>query len=143
MTHADQLRNIVEQYQIAKGVAVYQTCEVAAWAIQHRLWVEHPAAMVERCATAISRALREDVLAGGVRAKHAVRVVRGGLQLTLWADMRTAPRAHMAESFRQRRQQIAADCRRLDADMNYYNEHFNRGRPIQLSFDFSEDMLAV
>lgn len=138
----DHILAIVDQYQATTGVTVYQARAVAEWAIARRLWLEHPAAVVDRCATAISRALRDDVLAHGVRAKHAVRLTRNGVQLTLWADIRTAPREHMETSFQQRREQIAADCRRLNTDMGYYNRHFNRGRPIQLSLDFSEDAMA-
>lgn len=143
MTHAEQLRQIVEQFQAAKGVGTYQARDVAKWAIGQRLWAEHPESAVDRCATEISRALQSDMLPAGVRAKHAVRIVRGGLQLTLWADMRTASREHMQIAFEQRHQQIAADCRRLMGDIDYYNERHNPGAPIQLSFEFVRDTIPA
>ena len=133
MTYAEQIRALVARYQAETGVTIYQTREVARWAINHRLWAEHPEAAVDRCATAIARALREDKLTAGVRSKHAVRLD----QLTLWADMRTASREHMELSFTQRHQQIKADCVQLQADLDYYNAQHNPGPPIQLAFDFS------
>lgn len=143
MTMSEQIRTIIERYQTATGASVYQTHEVARWAIANRLWADDRLSIVDRCATAIARALREVVLVDGVRAKHAVRIVRGGLQMTLWADIRTAPRDHMALSFRQRREQIQADCRQLQTDLDYYNQKFNQGEPIQLSFDFSLDLMQA
>lgn len=133
MTYAEQIRAMVARYQAETGVTIYQTHEVARWAIAHRLWAEHPEAAVDRCATAIARALREDKLDNGVRNKHAVRLV----QLTLWADMRTASREHMELSFTQRHKQIKADCAQLQADLVFYNARHNPGPPVQLSFDFS------
>jgi len=135
MSQTQRIREIIERYQEATGAATYQAREVAVWAIQRELWHERQD-IVDRCAEAISDVLREQVLPNGVRLKHAVRTNRRSAQLTLWADMRTAPREHMEMAFRQRRQQIAADCHRLATDIEYYNEHYNPGAPIQLSFEF-------
>jgi hypothetical protein len=140
MSQTQVIRDIVERYQAATGATTYQARDVAVWAVQRRLWREREE-IVDRCADAISRVLREEVLPNGVRVKHAVRLNRRGAQLTLWADMRTAPREHMEMAFRQRREQIAADCRRLATDIDYYNKHYNPGSPIQLSFDLSLELL--
>jgi hypothetical protein len=138
MTYARQVRAIVEEYMTAHATDVCESHKVAEWAIQRRLWMEHPGAMVNRCAEAISRSLREEMIAGNVRAKHVVRLLKDGIQMTLWADMRTASRDHMQLAFQQRRQQIAADCAQLKIDVCYYNRHLNPEAPIQISFDFRD-----
>jgi hypothetical protein len=140
MSQTHIVREIIDQYQAATGATIYQAREVARWAVQRRLWRERED-IVDRCADAIARVLREEVLPNGVRTKHAVRINRG-TQLTLWADMRTAPREHMELAFRQRREQIAADCHRLAKDIDFYNKHYNSGVPIQLSFDLRQDMVG-
>jgi hypothetical protein len=137
MTYSAQIRLIVERYMAEHHTDVCETHLVASWAIRCGLWEEHPSAVINRCAEAIARSLRTEILHDNVRAKHAVRIVRDGMQMTLWADMRTAPREHMLLAFQQRRQQIAADCRQLRIDVDYYNKNYNSETPIQLSFDFT------
>lgn len=139
MTYTEQIRAIIAGYQATYG-EVFQTRDVALWAIRKRLWQEHPDAPVQRCAQAIARTLREERLTCGARAKHAVSVFENGVQLTLWADIRTAPRKHLETAFRQRRAQILADCRQLYADLHRYNTSFNPGPAIQLSFDFEAEI---
>jgi hypothetical protein len=71
-----------------------------------------------------------------VRVKHPVKVEQG----VLWDDIRTAPRQHMEISFQQRRVRILDDCRQLKTDADSYNEAHLDQLPIQLVFDFSEDL---
>ena len=61
----------------------------------------------------------------------------------LWADIRTASSEHMQIALQQRRQQIVGDCRQLKADADSYNENQNTGLPIQLSFDFTRDIMEM
>jgi hypothetical protein len=141
---AQHLQEIVRLYQEAHGAGAFQARDVAAWAIRKRLWQERPDAVVHRCAEELSRAMREEYITDKkgrrVRAKHAVTINRDGKQLTLWEDMRTAPRRHMDLAFRQRRHQILGDCRQLKADVDSYNEALNPGDPIQIVFDFALDL---
>jgi hypothetical protein len=74
-----------------------------------------------------------------IRAKHAARVE----QAVLWGDIRTAPRAHMEIAFKQRRQQIVGDCRQLKADVDSFNDNRSPTQPIQMSFDFTRDVLEL
>jgi hypothetical protein len=78
-----------------------------------------------------------------VRAKHAARTGREGEQGVFWADIRTPPRQHMEIAFQQRRQQIVGDCRQLKIDADSYNENSNPGSPIQLVFDFRDDLAEL
>jgi hypothetical protein len=143
-TYAQQLQDVVRQYQADHSVGTFQAKDVAAWAIMNGLWKEHPSAIVNRCAEDLSRAMREeytvDAKGRRVRIKHAISVTRDGKQLTLWADLRTATRSHMVLAFQQRRHQVLGDCRQLKADMDSYNETHNPGGPIQLVFDFGLDL---
>jgi hypothetical protein len=78
-----------------------------------------------------------------VRAKHAARLIKDGEQLALWADIRTADRRHMEIAFQQRRQQIVGDCRQLKTDADSYNDNANPGKPIQMVFDFTQDLAEL
>ena len=61
----------------------------------------------------------------------------------VWADMRTAPREHMALSFAQRRERIAKRCWQLKQDADSYNENYNPGEPIVIVFDFRNDIAEL
>ena len=64
----------------------------------------------------------------------------GGRQFTLWADIDTAPRAHMERAFAQRRQQIVGDCYQLKTDVDCYNDSHPAEHPIQIILDFTKDV---
>jgi hypothetical protein len=54
--------------------------------------------------------------------------------------MKDAPRDHMQKAFIQRREQIVGDCVQLSTDVEAYNG-FNKGElPIQMIFDFRDDI---
>ncbi len=78
-----------------------------------------------------------------VRLKHAARVLVEGKQTVFWDDIRTAPRTHMEIAFQQRRQQIVGDCRQLKADVDSYNENAKVHPPIQMVFNFTEDLAEL
>ncbi|RKY17992.1 MAG: hypothetical protein DRQ55_14505 [Planctomycetota bacterium] len=61
----------------------------------------------------------------------------------IWDDVRTAPRAHMVRAFKQRRDQIVGDCRQLKTDADSYSENSCPDNPIQLVFDFREDLAEL
>jgi hypothetical protein len=74
------------------------------------------------------------------RTKHAVRITRGGVQYSLWADIDAAPRSHMERAFAQRRQQIVGDCFQLRTDVDVYNDNHPDALPLQLVLDFTRDV---
>src|SRR5712691_6744985 len=117
---------------------------MAEWAIQSKLWVPHPARLVNMCADQLARAMSEQYITDPqgrrVRAKHVVRIKHGDKQLYLWDDMRTADHAHMEVAFQQRRRQIVGDCVQLKKDVDSYNENRKPDRPIQIVFDFTDDL---
>jgi len=123
------------------------SAEIAAWAIQKGLWEPPRQLAVKICARDLSRALREEYIKDGhgrpVRAKHAARLVAGPTQKTFWADIRNAPREHMRLAFQQRRKQVVGDCRLLKRDVDFYNQHQPTQKPIQMLFNFEEDLEEI
>ncbi len=121
--------------------------EIAAWAIQQKLWAPHNATLIGKCAEELASAMREEVYTDPqgreVRTKHAARIIEEGLQTTLWDDIRTAERKHMEIAFKQRRQQIVGDCSRLKVDVDSFNENRSPDVPIQLILDFTEDVAEM
>ena len=116
---------------------------MAEWAMNAGLYKPHPQAAVRQCAKEIARALREEYYTDEknrrVRTKHAVRWG----QTVLWDDIRTAPREHMQIAFQQRRERIVDDCRQLKTDVDSYNDTHPDRVPIQLVFDFTEDLAEL
>lgn len=141
------LQAIVRRYQESGEPWPASAHQMAEWAIRTKLWVRSQSSIVDECAELLTRAMREDYVTDPqgrlVRAKHAARVERNGVQTTLWDDIRTADRVHMEIAFQQRRQQIVGDCRQLKTDADSYNENANKGRAIQIVFDFRPDLAEI
>ncbi len=49
----------------------------------------------------------------------------------------------MEIAFQQRRQQIVGDCRQLKTDADSFNDNSNPGSPIQMIFDFTDDLAEL
>jgi len=145
MNYNEQLQRIVNKYIESGEEWPATTHRIAAWAIKNSFWDAQTATKIDLCAEELARAMRDEYIRDPqgrtVRAKHAARV--SGTQTVLWADIRTAPRQHMIVAFQQRRQQIVGDCRQLKADADSYNENYNSGKPIQMVFDFTNDLAEI
>ena len=122
----------------------------AGWAIREVLWKPHETLLITKCAEDLGRALREEYITDPqgrrVRAKHAARMRLDrdeGEQGALWDDIRTASHEHLRIAFQQRRQGIVGDCHRLKIDVDSYNENRNPIEPIQMSFEFTNDLLEM
>src|SRR5512145_1234687 len=102
MSYNEQLISIANDY-FAEHSGSATSREIAAWAMRTGKWAPQPGSMIERCAEELSRAMREehilDPQGRSVRAKHAARIRENGKQFTLWADIRTATKEHMARAF--------------------------------------------
>jgi hypothetical protein len=142
-TYNEQLQTIVTNYITAGEDWPATSRQIAAWAIRQKMWAPHPASLVNQCAEALSIAMREEYIVDPqgrtVRAKHAARIE----QAVLWGDIRSAPREHMEVAFKQRRNQIVGDCRQLKADVDSFNENRSAAAPIQMSFNFTQDLLEL
>jgi len=141
----EQLQHIVNKYIAAGEVWPATSHQIASWAIKQHLWEAQKTTIIDICAEQLARAMREEYIhdpqGRTIRAKHAARIA--GEQTVLWADIRTASRQHMVIALQQRRQQIVGDCRQLKADADSYNENNNPGKPIQMVFDFRDDLAEL
>lgn len=144
MSYTEQIQRIVSKYREAGHQWPASPIDVAAWAINRGLWQVHPGAAIRQCADQIAQVWRDEFITDPqgrrVRAKHAARYSNNSEQKLLWDDMRTASHKHMELSFQNRRQQVVMDCHQLKLDVDSYNENFNKGRKIQMVFDFRNDL---
>ena len=145
MSYKEQLQRIVSDYRVSGQPWPATAHEMAAWAIDSGMWRPHHSAMLRKCAEELSDAIREEYLTDPqgrrVRSKHMARYGDGPTQVPLWEDIRTASHEHMAIAFQQRRQQILGDCRQLRTDLDSYNDNYNTAAPLQMVFDFTDDLV--
>lgn len=143
MTYNKQLQGLVTKYIEAGEIWPATSHELAAWALKNKLWEPQKSEVINICAEQLARAMREeyivDLQGRKVRAKHAARID----QAVFWDDIRTASRDHMQIALQQRRQQIVGDCHQLKLDVDSYNENKNDGKPIQMVFDFTIDLIEM
>ena len=146
-TYSESLQDIFKQYENAGMPVPAEPREVAAWAIKKGLWKPRPADVNKLLANDLSRALREeyrtDASGRRYRAKHAVRETKDGRQISLWADMGSAPHRHMKKAFMQRRKQVVGDCYQLKTDADVYNDTRAKDNPIQIFLDFTDDVAEL
>jgi hypothetical protein len=143
LTYNEQMQAIANKYWESGEPWPATSRQIAAWAVRHRLWAPHESSLISQCAEALAQAMREEYIKDPqgrtVRAKHAARVE----QAVFWDDIRTAPREHMEVAFKQRRQMILGDCRQLKTDVDSFNQNRSETEPIQMSFDFTNDLLEL
>jgi hypothetical protein len=148
MTKTEHLQDIVNRYIKATKAQRVDMREVASWAIRSGLWEASRRDAIKQCAHELARAARDEFFTDpqgrDVRKKHALRlsIIENGeeKQLSFWVDITTASPTDMHLSLQQRRGYIVGDCKQLKTDLDSFNTNFNRGVPIQLSFNFSEDV---
>lgn len=152
--YKEALHEITEQYRQAGEVWPTDLKTIAAWAIQNHLWRPSRKSAVDQLATDLGRALREEYITDPqgrrVRKKHARKIdeqlpTGEWKQTTIWDDITTAQPEHMHMSLQQRRKMILGDCHQLQTDADSYNENYNPepGHPIQMSFDFTFDLIEI
>ena len=144
-TQKKQFQRHCREYMRQHGVERIDPTAVAEWMIDTGRWEPRKSALVRQCSNHIKDALRAqtftDPQGRKVRAMHPVVEERDGKQMSFWGDMREMSRTHMALSFQQRRRQIVGDCGKLKTDVDSYNDNFNKGNFVQLSLDFTSDVL--
>jgi hypothetical protein len=143
-TYHQRMQEIFRRYQAEVSEDPADLEEVGAWAIRKNLWQPRPADINAQFAEEMAAALREeyrvDEAGRHYRAKHAVRSSRDGRQLSLWADIDTAPRAHMEKAFAQRRRQVVHDCHQLKVDVDHFNGIHPDQEQLPLILDFEDDV---
>lgn len=118
---------------------------VAEWMLDTGRWKPEKAALIRQCHDRLADALRQECFTDPqgrkVRAMHPIVEETAGKQTTLWEPLREIPRKRAAVAVQQNRQRIVADCRKLKIVVDSYNENYNDGKSIQLSLDFTKDIL--
>jgi len=142
--YKEQLQRVWHKYEAANGSVPATAREAVAWGVSQRL-IEIPEVdplvkLSEDMADALREEYATDRHGRRYRVNHAVRVTKGGVQYTFWAIMQDAPREHMQKAFIQRREQIVGDCVQLCTDVEAYNSFHNDEPPIQMLFDFRDDI---
>ena len=140
----EQLQRVWHEYEACHGLLPATTREAVAWGVSQGMIQTPEVDPLSKLAEDMSSALREeyaiDEYGRRYRVNHAVRVSKGGVQYTFWAIMKDAPRDHMQKAFIQRREQIVGDCVQLSTDVDAYNGFNSHEKPIQMLFDFRDDI---
>jgi hypothetical protein len=146
-TYVKQMQKIVEEYRLAGEPWPSSAKAIADWAIATKRWELPSAALRRRCADDIAAAMREEYMTDRkgrrVRLLHPAPLLTSGERTIVWDDIRTAPREHMQVSFQHRRQGIVGDCKQMKADVDSYNDAHLDGEPIQIVFNFENDLAEL
>ncbi|MBN1865857.1 hypothetical protein JW916_01065 [Candidatus Sumerlaeota bacterium] len=138
-------QDIVRKYREAGQRWPASARMIVKWAYDMGLWRPRPEDVLSQGAREFSEAMREDCFADPqgrqVRRLHAFR--EEGEQMSLWTDITDGAPTQLLRAFQQRRRQILGGCRRLKNDADSYNENRSAVDPIQLSFDFMEDLVEL
>jgi len=144
ITKTKQLQRMAEEYRNAGQRWPATMEEIADWAVEEKRYDLTAPALKKLVARELAQALRNEFFTDDqgrrVRAKHPARVRRGGRQLMLWDDIRTASRHHMQMAFQLRRRCITYECKQVKTDVDSYNDAHPEERPIRMVLDFRQDV---
>lgn len=132
---------ITRDFEEEHGRIPFNLHEVYAWAVSKGLWQAPNDLAEKKFITEMADALREEFVTttDGEKVRYYYAVTHGR-QGTLWGNLHTAPRDHIATSLKQRRRQSLGDCRQMKRDMDFVNKERFTSDPIQLSFNFDADL---
>ena|ERR1700677_3874075 len=138
------IAKLVEPFREANGDGEFSHHEIAAWAIQNGLWHPPMKSQISQLAGELSEAMqseRREYEGLKVRQYHCVRrKLENGMVQTVWAHIDVATPDFMEQSFARRRQSISAKAYQLHSDIIYWNGEKNPGEPLQVLFDFRDDI---
>jgi hypothetical protein len=144
MSYKDQILRVEKKYREAGGKWPAAAVDVAEWGVSKGFLEMHRGAVIRQFAEQIAQIWRDEYMddpqGRRIRVKHAARYSINGVQTWLWDNMPTATHKHMELSFQNKRQQVVMDCHQLKLDVDSYNENYNKGRKIQMVFDFRNDL---
>lgn len=139
----EQMQRIVTDYRAAGQPWPASRQEIAEWAVSQSRYQLTRGMAVAQCAEQIARAMRLEYVTDHkgrrVRKYYSARMRRDGKQLNLWGD-RDSPLPFMEVAIANRRQQVVGECRQIKSDVDSYNELHPTQRPIQVVFDFTNDL---
>jgi hypothetical protein len=136
------MQRIIRQFKEETGKKEVDLREVAAWATTRGWPLPKPTSPLDRLAQEFSRAAREEIRRDAntgkpYRANHAYPTAQG----VLWFDIDEKPsRNIMHKSLIQRREQMIGDGLQLSLDADHWNSTNLGEEPIQIPFDFTDDI---
>lgn len=139
-------------YLAAGGKTPIRLDELYDFAKQGGLWSPPPSDARKKFRQDMARAMREDYFVDRsgrtVRKQHATRVREMNeegkmVQKSLWDDIDTGPRDHIAAAVQLRRKQIVGDCKQIKNDVDHFNEERPKEKPIQVLYDFTDEMIEA
>lgn len=143
-TYKEQLQRVWREYGAKHGGVPATVRDAVQWGVGRGLIQMPDVDPLAKVSEDMAAALRDEHATDGdgrrYRVNHAVRLTKGGVQFTMWAIMKDAPRDHMQRAFIQRREQIVGDCSQLDTDVQAYNAMNDDQEPIPMLFDFRDDV---
>jgi hypothetical protein len=146
---AKYLQELIEVYRREVADGPLSLSAIAIWILQKGSFRPSKEETIKLLVRHLSDAMRTqyttDPDGRRVRRKHAVKYKETGpdgkkQQEVIWFDIEIAPPHFMHESLQQRRGGIADVCWQLKQDLDSYNKYHNKGEPIQILLNFSEDM---
>ena len=147
------LQDLLDVYRDEVTKEPVELIVVAKWALENGLYKPKARSPEDILAGELREALREqyftDPQGRKVRKKHARKTEEllsdgSTKQRVFWDDITTATPDHMQAALQQRRRLILADCQQLKTDADSYNQNYNKtGTPVQISFEFMEDMIEA
>ena len=139
-----QLIQFLNDYAATTGKKTLNAYQAAQRALANG-YVPEPADIRKKLARDMARAMREDYIedddGGPVRHRLAYKVTMGDEQLRLWVNIEDATRNQVRLCAQQRRRGVLSDCEQLNRDLKYYNVKYNPGDALEVSFDFTKDVL--
>lgn len=136
-------QDIIRQFREAHGYLPASSLQMADWAIANRITVPQHLDYRKQLARELAQTMREEYFTDPqgrrVRAKHVAE--------DLWVDLRDkgadADKLKVI-SFQNRRQQIVHENKQLKADVDSFNENYNRyEEPFQLVLDYADDVAEL
>jgi hypothetical protein len=144
MASEEQLQSIANAYKESGEEWPATKTQIARWAVATGRWRPQPEHLIAQCAEELGQAMAlehyTDAQGRSIRAKHAARMKHGGQTLWVWDDHRTMTRQHAAISFSLRRAQMFGEVKQLKNDVDSFNDNRTPRRPIQMSFNFANDL---
>lgn len=144
MTQTQKLLKVWKEYEREHNHMPSGTREAVEWGVERGLISPPTIDPMDILADQMSRVLREEVATDAkgrrYRVNHAVRIMKNGIQHTIWGSLGYTDAPHMEMSFTQRREQIIGDCHQLKTDVDVYNDKNKGSRQYMLDLNFTEDV---
>lgn len=143
--YKENMLRIWKQYHEEVSADSTDLRDVGAWARSKSLWAPRPIDVDTSFAREMADVLREQVRTDKDGRQYRAFIpakTRGkdGLPLFKWADIDVAPRSHVEKGIQGERRSIANDCFALAMKVDHYNAMHPKEEPLQVVFNFEEDI---